>query len=334
MQSLEVELLLAFRRNTRNLKKDIVTVNEDTKVAAFLKLLANNEILSAPVVAVVDGRKVIIGSLSVHDILTYMYNHNMFENGINLDPGSPKQLLFTEVSIKTVMEELEVKQPIFIQDTEPLANLLWLFAYARYHRVLVGSTDLWIDKDDNKGSGGFNIVILGFRPISQSVTIVSQHDVGAYLQDIFQHKSNRFAVLCAGLFDVPLYEFVKDKPRVLGIKENQPIIDAYNLMYVNQIHAVPVLNENGEIVATVSEKSLKGLNIENFASIQQPPPISKNTENLMCDVSQTVGDAVEKMLNSNAHHVWIIGQDKDENSVIEGVLTWTDVMQLFVSRQF
>jgi CBS-domain-containing membrane protein len=136
--------------------------------------------------------------------------------------------------------------------------------------------------------------------------------------------------LLKGLFDFPLYDFVQDKPRVLGISHDQPLINAFSLMIHNQIHAVPVIDEVGQIVSTVTENSFKGLYKNSLRMLNQPPPLKTKEDCLVCFVVQTVGDAVEKMLENRAHHIWIIS----DSNVIEGVLTWTDVMQLFVSKQY
>lgn len=101
-------------------------------------------------------------------------------------------------------------------------------------------------------------------------------------------------------------------------------------MHYNQIHAVPVINETGQIVSTVSENSFKGLYKSSLRMLSQPPPVNAQADSLICDIVQTVGDAVEKMLENRAHHIWIVS----DSNVIEGVLTWTDVMQLFVSKQY
>lgn len=101
-------------------------------------------------------------------------------------------------------------------------------------------------------------------------------------------------------------------------------------MHLNKVPAVPVLNQKGQLVGSISHSTFRRLLAIHFERIDSPAlkfhEEFKLCEDLhSCTVDLLVVDAIEKMLKTGYHHVWLVGEKLE----INGVLTFTDVLKLF-----
>lgn len=87
--------------NAKKCAKPLVSVPEETILEDFLNVLVVNNILSAPVLANADGRNIIIGSLSIHEVLEFLFNNGMFEQDNTFNEGY--EAILTQSSVKDVM---------------------------------------------------------------------------------------------------------------------------------------------------------------------------------------------------------------------------------------
>ena len=101
-------------------------------------------------------------------------------------------------------------------------------------------------------------------------------------------------------------------------------------MHINNVHAVPILNEEDAIIGTISAKDLRGLTLDNFGSLIKPAKeFAKITGVRNFDVLDQnqvrVEDACSFMLKERVHHVWLTS-----GKVITGCVTPTDILKLFI----
>jgi hypothetical protein len=104
MQAMEVSLVLQAKKY----RNKLVTVPEalhfslqETILEEFMNILVVNNILSAPVLANADGRNIIVGSLSIHEVLEFLFNNGLFEQDNTFKEGY--ETMLTESSVKDVM---------------------------------------------------------------------------------------------------------------------------------------------------------------------------------------------------------------------------------------
>lgn len=95
---------------------------------------------------------------------------------------------------------------------------------------------------------------------------------------------------------------------------------------------MPVLNDDGTLVGGISEESLASFENVDYATTLAKHPVlmeeKTKSYSLTCDANMTVGDAADRLLKNNTHHVWIVGDKKE----ILGVVTWRNVLNLFIPK--
>jgi signal-transduction protein with cAMP-binding, CBS, and nucleotidyltransferase domain len=102
-------------------------------------------------------------------------------------------------------------------------------------------------------------------------------------------------------------------------------------MQINNVHAIPILNSNDNIIGTLSAKDLRGLTLENIGNLIKPTKdfvkITKGVQSFdVVDQGKVrVEDACAFMLKERVHHVWLT-----RGKIISGCVTPTDILRLFV----
>lgn len=106
-------------------------------------------------------------------------------------------------------------------------------------------------------------------------------------------------------------------------------------MVLYNISAVPVLDDEQHVVATLSVSDLRGLTSSTLSRLTSPVFEFLESESRVNGVcvdqvralqgSATVGQAVEMMLENGIHRVWIV----DDEERFGGVVSLSDVITLF-----
>lgn len=113
---------------------------------------------------------------------------------------------------------------------------------------------------------------------------------------------------------------------VITVDINTPFKEVIKIMSENRIHAVVVVNNDGEFMGVISSYDIiKTLNeVENPLSltaedIMTPKPIS-------IDGDQNLKDAIEVMINKKVHRVLIISKHMGKLIPV-GILSITDIIK-------
>jgi CBS domain-containing protein len=131
--------------------------------------------------------------------------------------------------------------------------------------------------------------------------------------------------LVSAILDTSIYVLLalRKRPSTLAVHNGRPLRDAVALMLNNDVHAVAIIDDDGAVIGSVSERTLKGLTADTLALDR---PIGRDLDaDIVLEAEASVGDAVDAMLKSGRHHVWICR----ERHRIDGVITWTDVLGMF-----
>ena len=105
-------------------------------------------------------------------------------------------------------------------------------------------------------------------------------------------------------------------------------------MWRENVHALPVLNEKGEIVATLSSSDLKELTPQKLQTVLfQPLEFLqaihggvKPAKPITCYQTDILQDVMLKALTAKVHRVWIV--DSAEKPL--GVLSYSDMINAFL----
>jgi CBS domain-containing protein len=328
LEQFPVSLVLDYKNQEG--KRAIVSVHESTPLSDVLSVMAKENILSVPIFkATTDlSGKIFTGIVSVHDILSFGYFQEIFDretlvskNDLQNAMNNFKKTVFFSTPVKQVLERREEPIPAIMSSTDTISTLIKLFTRGKHHRVLVVRSDILIDSP------------VGPLPADSSLHIVSQMDLVKFLYATCQDRTRIPSELVKNLFSLPLAEIktpTQNAGHVIALMEYQPALAGFNIMHLNNVHAVPVVRDD-QVVGTLSSAALRGLNVDNvdrllvdvseFLQLGQQPLLVLDTT----DRNHTVESAVALMLQDRIHHVWITNAEK----VLSGCLTLTDILYLF-----
>jgi len=121
--------------------------------------------------------------------------------------------------------------------------------------------------------------------------------------------------------------------KVKAVHEHTRALDVFRGMQIDDILAVPLVNNDGKLTATLSASDLRGLRSYQLKSILLPAieylyiykgPTARRS--VTCTEEDTLNDAITKLVINRIHRVWIVN---DLHEPI-GVLTLSDVIGKFV----
>eukprot|EP01089_Gocevia_fonbrunei_P015484 TRINITY_DN453_c0_g1_i1.p1 TRINITY_DN453_c0_g1~~TRINITY_DN453_c0_g1_i1.p1 ORF type:complete len:325 (+),score=71.44 TRINITY_DN453_c0_g1_i1:79-1053(+) len=293
--------------------RKVVFLEAGITVKDALIVLQQKRIISAPLVDLNKGAYA--GHLDMFDVVTFIL-------GIypDIDSITPKALQslewagkhFDETPVKEVVE-LSKQQSPFGSHIKPihrgtlLPRLLDLF-YLGVHRVSV------VDSNNKI----FNLV--------------SQSDVMQYFAQnihLIESKSQ------SSLEDLGIGSF-----NVQTITKDTVVIKALMLINSKRLSALPVIDEQGNLIANFSSSDLKGLKSEDLKDLLLPVwdyLVKRATpeEEYVCEKSlhplsvkkgDTLEHAIYKVVATRVHRLWVIDNDKKPI----GVVSLTDLMQVFL----
>lgn len=299
--------------------RKIICFQHNDTVGECLRILEKKQIISAPVLknnnllGIVDTQQLLAFLLAIYpkqisklDDLTSETFAEIIEKGKS----------FSNSTIEEVLElnrQLTNENEVFpVELSTPIEKLLDMF-YLGVHRVPV------ISKDGSV-----------FNVISQTDFLTVLAQCLPLLGDL-----NKQTIGSLGL----------TKGKILQVVEfDKPVISALSVLYHNRINAVPVVDEQGRIVANFSSSNLKDTNIYNFAemlvgvkeflSLQNLRPGSflvklqhqKALHPITCTLDWTFHSVVTEMVALKVHRIWVVGEDNKVTSVI----SLGDLFQVFL----
>lgn len=325
LQATHISNVVAHKRSLRG-SNMILSLHESTTLAVVLTELATANILSVPIYKTSGdmASKVFTGIVSVTEILSYAFFQDIFEEASIEEEHENDSLnrfklqtFFNSPIVRVLQARPEEPVPIVLTSSDSLYTLLTLFV-SGHHRVLVLSSEIMIETS------------YGPVPVESSLTIISQLDIMQFLYDSSLDLTSFPSEFLLEVFMKRVDEVKEKHDTVIGLRDGQSTLDGFKLMLQNVLHALPILNEHGMIVGTLSAKDLRGLTIDNIASLKKPVaefiqerhPMTFDTTNR----SNTVQDSFSLILQDRKHHIWLVGQDK----ALVGCLTPTDLLALFL----
>ena len=296
--------------------RHLIKISERSTVQEFLAILAKEGIKSAPIYRINDatGTKILKGILSLSNVLNYGLSHNLLPISANEFEDALNHYDFLQTQLTTIMQEGVDPKPVILLSSDSLATLSNLFNNG-YHRALVLEPDLFLDTSD-----GVTV------HVQSKVKLVSQTDVINFIYQEFETSSSISCPWVDNILATKVCTIAPKGNRVIGLSQDQPVIEAFKLMKENNIHAVPILDGQQHIVCDISESDIKGLDMETLNRLGQPlRDYLKAPKNVKIGFDAHVSDAIAQMIESKVHHLWLV----DDDNHAAGVVTMTDIISLF-----
>mmetsp|Transcript_7993 Transcript_7993/g.8820 ORF Transcript_7993/g.8820 Transcript_7993/m.8820 type:complete len:359 (+) Transcript_7993:54-1130(+) len=290
-------------------KKPLVTINATSSIADAIKVLADNKILSAPVVEDGLGFPSYRGFIDMFDILRVIlkiYSKDKYttveewwrDYTTNVTELQVKSSILKTTTVLTALGDTSSVYNAYEFDT-PLSQILNDFQKG-IHRVAVG-------KD------------------GKLTSILSQSTVLRYLAKNVSHLSKyakRETVMNIGIGTIGTGSLLK-------INYTTPTIEAFYMLYLNNKSALPIVDNEGTLLANLSISDLRGISTRNFASLLLPVlefiscQVSEFRPPITVDISDPFETVLLKLAATKVHRVWV-----KNNAELAGVISLTDVMKI------
>lgn len=306
LQELTLRMLVADKRG-------LVAVDASTTLEDALEVLARENVLSLPVW---NGDKSgFVGIISMWDVMTYVaFGTFSMENP---SPDQFEVFQRTQVLVGDVVEarlhDEDKKVWEFSQD-EPIESVLEPMSKG-VHRVVV------------KTDAGFALLTqTDLIRFLISYASYGQRDGDAPIADVRKPISE------LGLLG-------DNKPALLTLRDDIPAVDGFRIIDQHGFTAAPVVDENGEIVGTLSASDLRGLRSQYLHTVLLPIPEflqlkwfdSVARRGVTVTKDTPLREAVVQMVLRRVHRVWVT--DESGKKPI-GVVSMSDVISKFSPYDF
>jgi len=306
----------------------LITVKTTDTVEAVIKVLRENNILSVPVVdekqTTASNGTPYVSVVSATDLLTAFAFQPVFnsydtdsklselkEDTLSQVAAEQKKVLSTQVGNYAGLS-LEGKRVWAFKEKDPVSKLLDAFSVG-IHRVLVShetrSTPYW--------------------------TFVSQTDVLRYLKvQSYSRNSKIHEIFLNSLSSLKLGQASSDK-KLFTLHEKTSAISGFRQMLErNELSALPVVNEEGKLVETLSASDFRHISLDNIKdSLHSTGAFLAKRRGQFKQVlvtavaNEPLYSAVDKLLLTGVHRVWVVnGAGKPT-----GVVSLTDIIKTFSS---
>jgi len=299
-------------------KAPMVDVEESTSLEDVLQVLHKHNIRAVPVYRLeAYGHKVYTGIVSTFDVVSYISFASYFREGSEALSEEERakilsQVKLAKVHVKDVVGRVSLEGETLWTFT-PEQTLLTVVEYFSkgVHRALVDQ------RDDNTGQHTYKLV--------------AQTDVIEFLN---KHQSNLESIANKRIEELNLCNPLGRGPRqrpLLVLPLNNTALEGFHRMQQERVQALPVVNESGMIVTTLSTFDAKGLNAENLKYVFLPVTEylhkmhgARLLHPLTCSPRTLLGDIITQMATAqiHKHQIWVIDV---EGKPID-VVSMTDVL--------
>jgi CBS-domain-containing membrane protein len=312
--------------------RELITMDNTQTVGQALTLLREKKILSIPIVDKKDDQK-ILGILNMTDLC----NAIAFQQCFDQFKGEPQKLQDIQ---KPEFEKL-IKTSLF---TTPVVDLLAVSEESK--RIWEADEDTRMEKIMEMFSKGIHRIIC--RMHNGKRFMVSQWDIVRYLKDHEEHLGpimempiNRLGLCPAQLTQRGThpcdrhYEEHQEGKGLITMTMDDTALSGFQKLYNHgwEIHALPILDKSGDIVATLSASDLRGMNESTFGLLLlpvldflhemtggQPHPTITVRPN------STMSELMKKITFARVNRVWVMDHYK---IVGPHVVTLTDIIRTF-----
>jgi len=277
----------------------LIFITENTTLQECLSLLTTKQILSAPVFNTIEHR--FVGILDKYEIMSY----------IAFASWKP--------SSNVTLQQFVAKTDLF----QPACNLLGTRGEPAYDDV----KSLWIQKSTTSALETLEMIGKGVYRLlveeSGTHRLLSQSDLVSFLhRNIHKFGSAK---------DKTVQEAFKKK-QVHTITTKRSALDGFQTMRLQQVSAVPVIDDNGALLATLSGSDLRGFCYEKMADVLLPILEFLNLQHggavkpsITCKSTDSVGHVIEQFVSNHVHRLWVV----DDNNHPTGVVSLGDVALYF-----
>lgn len=296
--------------------RPLISINKGSSVQEALDLMSKEKVLSLPVE---DEKGDILGVVNMTDLATAIAFQPCFEKfkqGPERLSGIRKAEF--EGSIRTRLFETEIENMLGVTTegkslwaypaAESLERVLELFSKG-VHRVLVTMPD---------GTR---------RNLSQSDVLMYLKENLRSLGDIVDQEIKDMGLVRKGeLATVSMYDSA---------------LCAFQAMYAHgkEYGGVPIVDKTGDIVATISNSDMRGLNKDSLGLLLLPVldylriATGGARPVVQASPSSTLKEVMYKAVYARVHRVWVVEQ-KDSKTKVTGVVTLSDILTKFSPYDF
>ncbi|KAI9595887.1 hypothetical protein BDF19DRAFT_440430 [Syncephalis fuscata] len=291
--------------------KELVAAHPSTTVRTAMETLHTYNITALPVYSH-DRPGVIVNIVNTYDLLNYVIsfsqhyaNREKELNAAQLQQASNLKLNESIEAVMTLDPDRESYRLIQAERYDTLTKLLDAFS-----------------------AGGHYGMVVDEHPSALPSTLVTQADIVRF--------AARYPQCLHGLnLDASLEQLgcLKDKQPLVSVNQDQTALDAFAIMQRQNLHCVPVLDQNGQLVANLrafdagfvaaSQLSVLYRPVIDFLKMATNAPLTPVT----CLVTASLRELLDGMIRSRTHHVWVVN-DKGQP---EQVISLTDMMRLLRS---
>jgi len=292
----------------------VITLDKDATVETAIGVLRENNILSVPLVDKKKGDK-IVGILNITDICTAVAFQSCFEKF----KGEPQKVAV----IKKPEFDSLIKTAIF---STPAESLLGISEEGKR---------IWEFKEDASLEHIFDIFAKGVHRVIVNTKdgrrIVSQSDVAKFLK---AHMEKLGDIVKKSLKELGL---VKDAKELVKVSMYDSALVGFQKLYNQgwELSAIPVVDKNGDIVATLSASDMRGLTPTSFGLLLAPvldflsEVAGGARPSITARPTSALEEVIKKVVFARVHRVWIVDNDK-----IVGTVTLSDIICKFSPYDF
>eukprot|EP01117_Protostelium_nocturnum_P003457 TRINITY_DN144_c0_g1_i5.p1 TRINITY_DN144_c0_g1~~TRINITY_DN144_c0_g1_i5.p1 ORF type:complete len:311 (-),score=42.52 TRINITY_DN144_c0_g1_i5:36-968(-) len=283
----------------------LIQTKENENVSQVFKLMLDNDISSIPVMNREKSESNVdkcIGIVDKLDIVSFVL-HSC--SGFDLSSFNGQIEASNNLKLNTAKDIMGVsfRNPFFPVDKKTsLFQVMQIMIQQKIHRIPM---------IDEKGT---------------ILTIVTQFQVVKTLSQNIQ----QFAFAKDSISQLNL-----GSRSVYTIHMTKPCIEAFDLIRKKQVSGVAVVNEDGFLVGNLSSSDLKhiGFQGEKIGRLLQPIEMYVQLERdnipLYCVREEdSLSSAIQKMIETNSHRLYIINSEK----IPIGVVSLVDILKCFVSH--
>jgi len=274
----------------------LIAIRKTDSVEAAIKILADNKILSVPVL----DKKAVIGVLDIVDVVYFLHKVAPDQKSLSANELQSLEIAGRAIAMEEVGEIINAsgKDPyVPIDEHNKVSLVVDLFAQG-IHRAPIA---------DSAGE------IIG---------TISQSDIIKYLSTKL-HEGEMKHLGAKSVKELGLAE-----KKVITTNIHDSILIAIENIVENAASCVGVIDSQGKLVGNLSASDFKGLYREEFPSfllnigdyLEKHSPASLNP--ICCTESTTLLQVIEEMRENNIHHLYVIDDFKPVS-----IISATDILK-------
>jgi CBS domain-containing protein len=307
----------------KNLEQDLITVQGKDSVETVLKVLKDNYIHSAPVIdnekKTSDNGTPFYAIVNLVDLLTAFVFQPIFNT---FDTDSKLSELKEETLASLVASQTKVLKA-------PISDYLGLSKESKKLWALDAKDSL--SKLLETFSVGVHRVLISHRSKEKNHwTFLSQTDVLGYLKmQSYRRDSKIGSIFLKKLSEVKLG---KSDEKFVTLPSTASAITGFRHMLLkNELTALPVVDETGKLVNTLSATDFRGIGLDNLKDTLLPVNEfltrhrGKGYKNFTVHSEEILGSAIDKLLLTGVHRIWVVDGDAKPISAV----SLTDIVKTF-----